>query len=55
MRTTKKGKFFLYLILTLGALLILFPMRNTFEPKKSSQRAARYHSTIDTPGWNDKR
>lgn len=26
MRTTKKGKFFLYLILTLGALLILFPM-----------------------------
>jgi len=25
-RTTKKGKFFLYLILTLGALLILFPM-----------------------------
>lgn len=26
MRTTKKGKVFLYLILTLGALLILFPM-----------------------------
>ena len=26
MRTTKKGKFFLYLILTLGALLILFPI-----------------------------
>lgn len=26
MHTTKKGKFFLYLILTLGALLILFPM-----------------------------
>ncbi|MDY3244393.1 MAG: carbohydrate ABC transporter permease [Candidatus Limiplasma sp.] len=26
MCTTKKGKFFLYLILTLGALLILFPM-----------------------------
>lgn len=26
MRTTKQGKFFLYLILTLGALLILFPM-----------------------------
>lgn len=26
MRTTKKGKFFLYLILTLGALMILFPM-----------------------------
>lgn len=26
MRTSKKGKFFLYLILTLGALLILFPM-----------------------------
>ena len=26
MRTTKKGKFFLYLILTLGALLIMFPM-----------------------------
>lgn len=26
MRTTQKGKFFLYLILTLGALLILFPM-----------------------------
>lgn len=26
MRTTKKGKFFLYLILMLGALLILFPM-----------------------------
>ena len=26
MRTTKNGKFFLYLILTLGALLILFPM-----------------------------
>lgn len=26
MRTTKKGKFFLYLILTLGALLILLPM-----------------------------
>ena len=26
MRTTKKGKFILYLILTLGALLILFPM-----------------------------
>ena len=26
MRTTKKGKFFLYLILTLGALLFLFPM-----------------------------
>ena len=26
MRTTKKGNFFLYLILTLGALLILFPM-----------------------------
>lgn len=26
MRTAKKGKFFLYLILTLGALLILFPM-----------------------------
>ena len=26
MRATKKGKFFLYLILTLGALLILFPM-----------------------------
>lgn len=26
MRTTKKGKLFLYLILTLGALLILFPM-----------------------------
>ena len=31
------------------------PMRNTFEPKKSSQRTARYRSTFDTPGWNDKR
>ncbi len=44
MRTTKKGKFFLYLILTLGALLILFPMYITITTtfKTPAERAVSF-------------
>ena len=54
MRTTKKGKFFLYLILTLGALLILFPMyitiTTTFKTPRGERRKLLHAAQIAVSG-----